>query len=71
MKTRAISTNSYAGDSFKRIEIQVTDRWIPIIGVYKARGVWENDTNGRTFKTLAEAKKYAIYFYNNRKGIKQ
>ena len=67
MKVRALKLNSYPGDTFRRLDILTNNnRWIPVIGVYKNNSLkcWENDTNGRRFKTLTEAKKYAAAYYN-------
>ena len=70
MKTRSIRSYNYPGDTFRRIDV-LTDggRWIPVIGVYmnKHYKCWENDTNGRTFDSLKEAREYAVMFYNQKK----
>lgn len=62
MKIKTIKTNQYKGDTFRRIEIN----GFPIIGIFKNGKHWECDTNGRIFKTIDEAKKYAIQFYMDR-----
>jgi len=71
MKTRFIKSNSYPGDTFRRIDV-LTDggRWIPVIGIYKNKHhkCWENDTNGRTFGSVNKAKEYAIAYYNQKKS---
>lgn len=69
MKTRCIQTNNYPGDTFRRIDVlSESGQWIPVVGIYKNKHhkCWENDTNGRTFHCVKDAKKYAIVLYNQR-----
>ena len=65
IKFKTYRTSGYPGDTFRRIDAHLPDgRIIPVIGIYRERGVWANDTNGRTFSTITAAKEYATMFYN-------
>ena len=56
--------NTFPGDTFLRIDAHLSDKRImPIMGIYKQYGLWHNDINGRTFKTITEAKQYAIEIF--------
>ena len=61
LKIKVIKTNSFPGDTFRRIEIN----GIPIMGISKNYSkLWECDLNSKEFKTIADAKEYAIKLYN-------
>jgi len=52
MDVKAVKVDNY----FRRIEVN----GIPIIGITKIRSIWECDTNNREFKTIQDAKDYAV-----------
>jgi len=58
-KIQSIKTNSFPGDTFRRIDAVLSDgRKIPVLGIMKEEGVYINDRNTRIFKTVNEAKNY-------------
>ena len=53
--------STFPKDTFLRLDaVTTTGQIVPVMGIYKDRGVWANDTNARTFKTITEAKEYAL-----------
>jgi len=57
--------NTFPGDTFLRLDAHMPDgRIIPVMGIYKNRGMWSNDLNGREFKTITAAKEYALKIIN-------
>lgn len=53
--------NSFPGDTWLRLDaVLSTGQIMPVLGIYRRRGIWHNDINARTFKTLTEAKEYAL-----------
>jgi len=61
MKVKAISTNSYKGDTFKRLDAEGRC----VFGIYKNKGVWENDTYSDRYASITEAKQHAQRIVNN------
>ena len=59
VKIQSIKTNSFPGDTFRRIEAVLSDgRKAPVLGIMKEDGAYINDRNTRTFNTVNEAKNY-------------
>jgi len=67
-RTKTYRPHSYPGDTFVRIDVEITHgantQMIPVLGInrkHDSRGsFYANDRNGRTFATIADARKYAI-----------
>ena len=53
--------NSFPKDTWLRLDaVLSTGQIMPVLGIYRRRGIWHNDINARTFKTITEAKEYAF-----------
>jgi len=65
MRVRTAGKQQFAGDTFRRVEVEVKpNTWHTMFGITKTNAGYENDRFAAyTYKTIAEAKKHALKLF--------